>query len=91
MDPKVFETSAGKTISVQGALAEGEGGNNFFMPFGGGRVVEGKLTLDKAGMQPDDAVEGQFDLKIAETRGGFMDRRGFPRGGPPAPGNPPPR
>jgi hypothetical protein len=67
---------------VQGALAEGESGGNLFMPFGGGRVVEGKLTLAKVGMQEGDAVEGEFEVTIAETRGGFMDRRGFGRGGP---------
>jgi hypothetical protein len=81
VDPKLFETSAGKTIDVQGTLAEGEAGGNLFMPFGG-RVASGKLTLAKAGMKAGDAVEGEFELKIAETRGGFMDRRGFGRGGP---------
>jgi hypothetical protein len=81
VDPKVFAANAGKTIDVQGSVAEGEGGGNFFMPFGG-RVVAGKLTLAKAGMNAGDAVEGDFDVKIAETRGGFMDRRGGPgRGG----------
>jgi hypothetical protein len=82
VDPKVFASSAGKTITVQGSLAEGEGGG---MPFGG-RVVTGKLTLAKVGMKAGDAVEGEFDLRIAETRGGFMDRGGGWRrggGGPP--------
>jgi hypothetical protein len=81
VDPKLFETSAGKTIDVRGALAEGEAGENFFMPFGG-RIASGKLTLAKAGMKPGDAVEGEFELKISETRGGFMGGRGFGRGGP---------
>jgi spore coat protein CotH len=81
VEPKIFGSSAGKTIAVQGSLAEGEGGGGFFMPFGG-RVVEGKLTLAKAGMNAGDAVEGNFDLKIAETRGGFMDRGRGGRGGP---------
>ena len=81
VDPKVFADSAGKTISVQGSLSEGEQGGGGFMPFGG-RVVEGKLTLAKVGMNAGDAVAGEFDLKIAETRGGFMDRRGGGRGGP---------
>jgi hypothetical protein len=81
VDPKLFETSAGKTIAVQGALTEGDAGGNFFMPFGG-RVASGKLTLAKAGMKPGDAVEGEFELKIAETRGGFMGGGGFGRGGP---------
>jgi spore coat protein CotH len=81
VDPKVFASSAGKTITVQGALAEGQSGGTFFMPFGGG-IVQGNLTLGKAGTKPGDAVEGEFDLKVAETRGGFMDRRGFGRGGP---------
>lgn len=80
VDPKIFASSAGKTISVQGSLAEGQSGGNFFMPFGG-RIVQGNLSLAKAGTKPGDAVEGEFDLKVAETRGGFMDRRGFGRGG----------
>jgi hypothetical protein len=88
VEPKVFGSSAGKTIAVQGSLAEGDGGGNFFMPFGG-RVVEGKLTLAKAGMNAGDAVEGEFDLKIAETRGGFMDRARGGRGGPGGFGPPP--
>ena len=95
VDPKVFESSAGKTIPVQGSLAEGDAGGNFFMPFGGGRVVEGKLTLAHAGMKSGDKVEGDFDLKIAETRGGFMNRGGPGRGGPgrggPGRGGPPGR
>jgi spore coat protein CotH len=87
VDPKVFAASAGKTISVQGSLAEGQSGGNFFMPFGG-RIVQGNLTLAKAGTKPGDAVEGEFDLKVAETRGGFMDRRGFGRGGRGGPNRP---
>jgi spore coat protein CotH len=79
VDPQVFGANAGKTIAVQGSLAEGETGGNAFMPFGG-RVVEGKLMLAKVGMNAGDAVAGEFDLKIAETRGGFMDRRGGGRG-----------
>jgi hypothetical protein len=79
VDPNDFVASAGKTIDVQGSLAEGPGGGNFFMPFGG-RVVEGKLTLAKVGMNAGDAIEGDFELKIAETRGGFMDRRADGRG-----------
>ncbi|MEX2138321.1 MAG: CotH kinase family protein [Pirellulales bacterium] len=79
VDPKIFAASAGKTIAVNGSLAEGETGGNGFMPFGG-RVVAGKLTLAKVGMNTGDAVEGEFDLKVAETRGGFMDRRGGGRG-----------
>jgi spore coat protein CotH len=78
-DPKIFAASAGKTINVQGSLAEGQGGGNFFMPFGG-RVIEGQLTLAKVGINTGDAIEGEFDLKIAETRGGFMDRRADGRG-----------
>jgi hypothetical protein len=78
VEPKVFAASANKTIAVQGTLSEGDGGGGFFMPFGGGRVVEGKLTLAKAGMNAGDAVEGEFDLKVAETRGGFMNRFGAP-------------
>jgi spore coat protein CotH len=82
IEPKAFGASAGKTIAVQGMLAEGESGGNAFMPFGG-RSVAGTLTLAKAGMNADDAVEGAFDVKIVESRGGFMDRRGgFGRGGP---------
>jgi spore coat protein CotH len=81
VEPKVFGSSAGKTISVQGLLAEGQSGANPFMPFGG-RGVAGTLTLAQVGMNPDDAVKGKFDVKIVETRGGFMDRRGgFGRGG----------
>jgi spore coat protein CotH len=89
IDPKVFAAGAGKTIDVQGSFSEGESGPNFFMPFGG-RIVEGKLTLAKAGMSAGDVVEGAFDLKIAETRGGFMDR-GRGRGGPGGFGPPPNR
>jgi spore coat protein CotH len=92
VDPKVFSESGGKTIPVQGTIAEGEsGGGNFFMPFGGGRVVEGQLTLAKVGMNSKDAVEGNFDLKIAETRGGFMGGggRGWRGGGGPRPSAPP--
>jgi hypothetical protein len=81
VDPKVFAESAGKTIAVQGSISEGETGGGGFMPFGG-RVVNGKLTLAKVGMNAGDAVEGEFELQIAETRGGFMDRRGGGRGGP---------
>jgi hypothetical protein len=79
VEPTVFGESAGKTITAQGTLAEGESGGNTFMPFGG-RSVTGTLTLAKAGMNSDDAVEGKFDLKIVETRGGFMDRRPGGRG-----------
>jgi hypothetical protein len=70
VDAKVFGASAGKTIAVQGSLAEGQSGNSFFTSFGG-RVVEGKPTLVKAGMNIDDPVAGDFDLKVAETHGGF--------------------
>jgi hypothetical protein len=74
IETKAFANSSGKTIPVQGMLAEGESGGNF-MPFGG-RSVSGTLKLSKAGMNAGDAVEGAFDLKIVETRGGFKDRRG---------------
>ncbi|HJS09270.1 MAG TPA: CotH kinase family protein [Pirellulales bacterium] len=90
IDPDVFRSSAGKTVTVNGTLADGDGGGNVFMPFGG-RVVEGSLTLSQVGMESGDAVEGEFDLKIAETRGGFMDRRepGRPRARENAPSNSP--
>ncbi len=61
------------------------------MPFGG-RIVEGKLTLAKVGMKSGEKIEGEFDLKVAETHGGFMDRgrggRGEPGGFGPPPGGP---
>ncbi len=88
VDPKVFAASAGKTIDVQGTLADGDAAGFAFGPFGGGRVAEGKLTLAKVGMNAGDPVEGQFDLKIAETRGGFFDRRGAGPGGPGGPRGP---
>jgi spore coat protein CotH len=73
VDPTVFAASAGKTIAVQGSLSEGQNGGNFFMPFGG-RVLDGKLTLAKVGTTEGATVEGAFDLKVAETHGGFMER-----------------
>jgi hypothetical protein len=81
VDPTVFAASAGKAIAVQGSLAEGQDRGNFFMPFGR-RVLDGKLTLAKVGMDSGAAVEGEFDLTVAETHGGFMDRAaGWQRGG----------
>jgi spore coat protein CotH len=74
-DPKVFAASAGKSITVQGSLSEGDGGGSFFMPFGG-RVLQGVLTLAKVGTKTGDQVEGEFDVKVVEPRGGFMDRVG---------------
>jgi spore coat protein CotH len=75
VDPTIFASSAGKTIAVQGSLTEGEDAGNFFMPFGG-RVLDGKLTLAKVGMEAGATIEGEFDLKVAETHGGFMERMG---------------
>ncbi len=88
VDPKIFGASAGKTIAVHGSLAEGSGGGNPFMPFGG-RIVEGKLTLAKVGMNAGDRIEGEFDVKVAETHGGFMDRGRGGRSGPGGFGSPP--
>jgi hypothetical protein len=73
VDPTVFAASAGKTIAVQGSLSEGQDGGNFFMLFGG-RVLDGTLTLAKVGTNAGATVEGEFDLKVAETHGGFMER-----------------
>jgi hypothetical protein len=75
VDRSVFGASTGKTIAVRGMLSQGESESNFFMPFGG-PLVDGKLTLTKVGTDPTDPVEGEFDVKIVEMRGGFMDRRG---------------
>jgi hypothetical protein len=81
-----FAASAGKTVPIHGTLAEGEGGFNFFNPFGG-RTVSGELKLEKAGITPGAPVAGEFQVKIAETRGGFMAGRAGPGGaGPGGPG-----
>jgi spore coat protein CotH len=75
----------GKPFAVQGTLSDPDAG---FSPFPR-RTVNGNVTLTKAGIKTNDAVEGEFELTIYETHGGFMGRRpGGPAGGPP-PGPPP--
>lgn len=91
IDPETLSDSAGKVLSLQGSLSGGDegGGGGFFMPFNR-RTVNGTVTLAKAGIKVDDAIEGEFEFAITEMRGGFMDRRpgqGGPGGGP---GGPPP-
>lgn len=86
IDTNIFVESRNKTIEVKGTLNDGE--NGFFNPFGG-RQVRGTLTLEDVGMNADDKVKGSFDLKVFETHGGMMDRRGW--GGRNGPGGPPER
>lgn len=85
VDQQVLKDSIGKTIDVQGSFADGSGG---FMPFGG-RTVSGTLTIAKGELKANEIIEGEFELTIFETRGGFMDRRGQGGGGPGV-GSPPP-
>ena len=74
LDREAFAAGAGKTIAAQGSLSQGEPQANPFMPFGG-QILDGELKLAKAGVKDGDAVEGEFTLRVVESRGGFMDRR----------------
>ena len=86
VDTKELSAAIGKPLAVRGSFADV--GDSRRGPFGG-KAITGTLTLTKATLQPDGVVEGQFDLTITETRGGFMDRR--PGQGPPGRDGPPPR
>jgi hypothetical protein len=92
VDRATFAASAGKTIPVQGTFSEGDARPSLFNPLGG-RSIVGEIKLSKAGISAGDPVVGEFDVKIAETHGGFMtrvapprQRPGRPDGGPGAPG-----
>jgi len=90
IDPQTLADSAGKVLTLQGALSGGdEGGGNFFMPFNR-RTLNGTLTLAKTGINAGDTIEGEFEFGITEMRGGFMDRRPGPGGPGGGPGGPPP-
>ena len=41
-----------------------------------GQMISGELKLTKSSMKPGEPIEGQFDLRIVEMRGGMMDRFG---------------
>lgn len=84
VDQQMLADSLGKPLTLQGSFSDGEGGGGFFMPFGR-HTISGEVTLKKLGLKPNDAAEGEFDLVISETHGGFMDRR---PGGPGSPGGP---
>ena len=40
-----------------------------------GQSVRGGIKLTELGSEHGDPVSGEFEVKILETRGGFMDRR----------------
>ncbi|MGE0609199.1 MAG: CotH kinase family protein [Pirellulales bacterium] len=72
-------------IRVTGSLTEGRGGGGGFGfggPAGGPkRYLTGHVQLAKSGTKAGDAVAGQIDLKIVETRGGiFSGNQGGNRG-----------
>lgn len=84
VDQQVLADSVGKPLTIEGSFSGGDDGGSAFMPFNR-NTVSGRVTLAKVGTKPNDAIEGEFEFAISETRGGFMDRR--PGGGP---GGPPP-
>lgn len=73
IDSSIMVDRLGTAFEIRGTFASGEASGGF-MPMAGSSV-EGSLTLTKAGKNPGDDVEGQFDVKIVEVHGGFFDRR----------------
>ena len=39
-----------------------------------GQAIEGELSMTEFGSEYGDAISGSFEVRIRETRGGFMDR-----------------
>ena len=58
----------GDKIKVTGSLQEGNRG--YGRRGSWGKQLKGTAKLTSAGMNDDDAIEGEFDLEITEMRGG---------------------
>jgi len=75
VDRKAFAEGTGKGIPLQGMLTVGKGGFNFFNPTAN-RSLVGEARLTKAGTSAGQPIAGEIELKIVETRSGFMAGRG---------------
>jgi len=75
MNRSAFAASAGKSVSVQGSFSFGNGGGGGgfggFNPRGG-RSVVGTIRFDKVGTTAGQPVNGEFNVRIVESRGGMF-------------------
>lgn len=68
------EFESEKEIDVRGMWTEGNDDNQGRFGFGNGpmRLLTGKVRLVRAGVSDGDAISGELDLEIVESRGGFF-------------------
>ena len=72
VDVAELKKPQGKPVSVSGSVSFGEQ-----QGFGFGRsgqMIEGELNLGKSGTDEGAEIEGNFDARLVELRGGMMDR-----------------
>lgn len=79
LDREAFEAASGDEIQVTGTLEQGtsDEGAGIAAALGfnpSNRSITGILTLTQSGTNDGDPIEGELELNIMETRGGFMEQ-----------------